>query len=68
MHTMAAKYPEQPSKDQQCDMKSFFNIFSKFYPCEPCAKDFQEELVNVAQFIRMYPIYFITKKKQLINM
>ncbi|XP_018566768.1 FAD-linked sulfhydryl oxidase ALR [Anoplophora glabripennis] len=44
LHTMAAKYPETPSREQQCDMLSFFKTFSKFYPCEHCAKDLREEL------------------------
>ncbi|XP_023019363.1 evr1_Alr domain-containing protein Alr [Leptinotarsa decemlineata] len=44
LHTIAAKYPEQPSKQEQCDMKTFFSLISKFYPCEHCAKDFRDEL------------------------
>ena len=42
LHTMAAYYPEKPTVDQQKDMKTFMSLFSKFYPCEDCAKDFQE--------------------------
>lgn len=43
LHTMAAKYPENPTDEQKCNMKKFFFLFSKFYPCEHCAADFQEE-------------------------
>ncbi|XP_060534822.1 FAD-linked sulfhydryl oxidase ALR [Cylas formicarius] len=44
LHTMAAKYPITPTVTQQNDMKTFFNVFSKFYPCNDCAKEFREEL------------------------
>ena len=35
---MAAYYPEQPSVEEQEDMKSFMTTFSKFYPCKDCAE------------------------------
>ncbi|KAF7270784.1 evr1_Alr domain-containing protein Alr [Rhynchophorus ferrugineus] len=44
LHTMAAKYPEKPTQCDMTDMKTFFNIFSKFYPCQHCAEDLREEL------------------------
>ncbi|KAE8741397.1 hypothetical protein FOCC_FOCC013096 [Frankliniella occidentalis] len=44
LHTMAAYYPENPSPQQKQDMTSFFDVFSRFYPCEVCAKDFQKEI------------------------
>ncbi|KAG5888227.1 hypothetical protein JTB14_035576 [Gonioctena quinquepunctata] len=44
LHTIAAKYPEKPSKLDQCHMQDFFSLFSKFYPCEHCAKDFRDEM------------------------
>ena len=47
---MAAYYPEKPTSDQQNDMKKFMSLFSKFYPCEDCAVDFQER----------YPTFIIT--------
>jgi len=43
LHTMAANYPETPSETQREKMKSFMNIFSEFYPCEPCAADLREQ-------------------------
>jgi mitochondrial FAD-linked sulfhydryl oxidase len=43
LHTMAAHYPETPSKTQQEKMKNFMHIFSEFYPCEPCAADLREQ-------------------------
>ncbi|KOC63727.1 FAD-linked sulfhydryl oxidase ALR [Habropoda laboriosa] len=44
LHTMAAYYPSSPSEEQKTDMKKFFHIFSKFYPCYVCAEDLQEQL------------------------
>ncbi|RZB41557.1 Evr1 Alr domain containing protein [Asbolus verrucosus] len=44
LHTMAAKFPEKPSKTEQKNMTNFFHLFSKFYPCDYCAEDFRKEL------------------------
>lgn len=44
LHTMAAYYPDKPTKEQKSEMKTFFNIFSKFYPCYVCSEDLQEQL------------------------
>ncbi|EFA00437.1 FAD-linked sulfhydryl oxidase ALR [Tribolium castaneum] len=44
LHTIAAKYPENPTRTEQKDMTSFFTLFSKFYPCDFCAEDLRKEL------------------------
>ncbi|KAF5022767.1 hypothetical protein F66182_5182 [Fusarium sp. NRRL 66182] len=41
LHSIAAQYPEQPSRRQQSDLLSFVGLFSKLYPCWVCADDFQ---------------------------
>ncbi|KAG6041828.1 hypothetical protein E4U41_001299 [Claviceps citrina] len=44
LHSIAATYPDMPSKSQQSDLLSFVQLFSKLYPCWVCAKDFQNYL------------------------
>ncbi|KAH6606264.1 augmenter of liver regeneration [Trichoderma cornu-damae] len=41
LHSIAASYPESPSRTQQSDLLSFVGLFSKLYPCWVCAEDFQ---------------------------
>jgi len=41
LHSIAATYPEKPSRGQQSDLLSFVKLFSKLYPCWVCAEDFQ---------------------------
>lgn len=44
LHTMAAYYPESPSDATREDMRTFVNLFAKFYPCDPCAWHLRERL------------------------
>ncbi|KAK7066595.1 hypothetical protein SK128_005106 [Halocaridina rubra] len=44
LHSMAAYYPDKPTVEVQNDMFAFIKIFSKFYPCPPCAEDFRNWL------------------------
>jgi len=44
LHTIAAYYPSNPTGEQQKDMKQFFNIFSRIYPCDHCAQDMRIDL------------------------
>ncbi|KAI9589497.1 FAD-linked sulfhydryl oxidase ALR [Glossina fuscipes] len=44
LHTMAAFYTDNPTDSEKKDMKSFFDVFARVYPCEYCARDFQKDL------------------------
>mmetsp|Transcript_100158 Transcript_100158/g.287738 ORF Transcript_100158/g.287738 Transcript_100158/m.287738 type:complete len:167 (-) Transcript_100158:241-741(-) len=44
LHSMAAWYPEEPSNEDQRQMKGFFQALATFYPCSWCAEDFQQEI------------------------
>ncbi|VDO83336.1 unnamed protein product [Schistosoma margrebowiei] len=48
LHTMAAYYPIHPTLKQQEDMKKFLQIFPQFFPCRPCAYDFESSLIHKA--------------------
>lgn len=43
LHTMAAFYSDNPTDNEKRDMKNFFEVLSRLYPCEFCAKDFRTE-------------------------
>ncbi|XP_023296799.2 FAD-linked sulfhydryl oxidase ALR [Lucilia cuprina] len=44
LHTMAAFYSDNPTDNQKKDVKTFFDVLSRLYPCEYCAKDFRKDL------------------------
>ncbi|ROV92967.1 hypothetical protein VMCG_08997 [Cytospora schulzeri] len=42
LHTMMARFPEQPTPDDQLTLKTFITLFSRLYPCGECAGHFQK--------------------------
>lgn len=42
LHTMTAQYPKTPDETQKKDMNQFLSLFSRVYPCNWCAKDFEK--------------------------
>eukprot|EP00465_Bigelowiella_longifila_P007552 CAMPEP_0185261746 /NCGR_PEP_ID=MMETSP1359-20130426/10073_1 /TAXON_ID=552665 /ORGANISM="Bigelowiella longifila, Strain CCMP242" /LENGTH=189 /DNA_ID=CAMNT_0027848469 /DNA_START=125 /DNA_END=694 /DNA_ORIENTATION=+ len=44
LHTMAAYYPENPSKIQQQEMEQFMRLAAKLYPCGYCADTTTQEI------------------------
>ncbi len=41
LHTMAARYPVDPTKDQMKTVSTFITLFSSLYPCGGCAAHFK---------------------------
>ncbi|XP_068325373.1 FAD-linked sulfhydryl oxidase ERV1 [Pyrus communis] len=44
LHTLAAQYPDKPTRQQKKDVKELMSILSRMYPCKECADHFQEIL------------------------
>ncbi|XP_039002790.1 FAD-linked sulfhydryl oxidase ERV1-like isoform X2 [Hibiscus syriacus] len=44
LHTLAAQYPENPTRQQKKDVKELMSILSRMYPCKECADHFKEVL------------------------
>ncbi|KAL3699603.1 hypothetical protein R1sor_017625 [Riccia sorocarpa] len=44
LHTLAAQFPDQPTKQQQRDVKELMVILSRIYPCKDCADHFKDVL------------------------
>ncbi|ODQ48151.1 hypothetical protein PICMEDRAFT_51367 [Pichia membranifaciens NRRL Y-2026] len=44
LHSIAATYPDKPTKSQQENLSQFMNSFSNLYPCFHCADDFREHI------------------------
>jgi hypothetical protein len=40
LHTLAAQFPERPTKQQQRDARSLVDALTRIYPCGDCAKHF----------------------------
>ena len=41
---MAAYYPDHPTTEEKKEMKTFFHILSRFYPCSICAEDLKVQI------------------------
>lgn len=46
LHSVAATYPEKPTKQEQAQMSTFLQIFGNIYPCWYCAEDFRKWISN----------------------
>ncbi|WOL08988.1 hypothetical protein Cni_G17741 [Canna indica] len=44
LHSIAAQYPDQPTRQQKRDVKELMAILSRLYPCKECADHFKDVL------------------------
>ncbi|KAL6867635.1 hypothetical protein ACP4OV_015659 [Aristida adscensionis] len=44
LHTIAAQFPDGPTRQQKRDAKELMHIISRLYPCKECADHFKEVL------------------------
>ncbi|KAH7283660.1 hypothetical protein KP509_34G018400 [Ceratopteris richardii] len=44
LHTLAAQFPQNPTRQQRRDVKELMAILSRLYPCKECADHFKEVL------------------------
>lgn len=44
LHTLAAQFPDKPTKQQKRDVKELMAILSRLYPCKECGEHFKEIL------------------------
>ena len=43
---MAAYYPEKPTAEKKNAVVSFYDAFSKLYPCHYCADELKQDLIQ----------------------
>ncbi|GMH45800.1 hypothetical protein BSKO_13763 [Bryopsis sp. KO-2023] len=46
LHSIAAQYPDHPTKQQRKDVHDLIDILTRVYPCETCAKHFKDIVRN----------------------
>jgi hypothetical protein len=56
MHTISARYPQNPTQSQQIQMKRLIQGIAQFFPCHYCARDFREA-------IKKHPIQAQSREK-----
>ncbi|PON90568.1 ERV/ALR sulfhydryl oxidase domain containing protein [Trema orientale] len=44
LHTLAARYPDNPTRQQKKDVKELIAILARMYPCKECADHFKRIL------------------------
>ncbi|CVL00950.1 related to Erv1p and rat ALR protein [Fusarium mangiferae] len=46
LHTMMARFPDKPTKDDRMALETFMHLFARLYPCGQCAAHFQKLLAQ----------------------
>ena len=55
LHTMLSRFPDNPTLEQEEDLREFIRLFSILYPCGECGEHFREML-------KKYPIQTSNRK------
>ncbi|RHZ71182.1 hypothetical protein Glove_261g65 [Diversispora epigaea] len=45
IHTMMARFPENPTEDEKDALRNFVYLFGRLYPCGECATEFQKIII-----------------------
>ena len=54
LHTMAARFPPEPTIEMQLEYAQFLNLLAKMYPCGQCARHFQGLLKQYPPKARLF--------------
>lgn len=46
LHTIAARYPKNPTERDKDEMFEYIKLTSLLYPCSHCAKEFQKDITK----------------------
>ncbi|KAG9253801.1 ERV/ALR sulfhydryl oxidase domain-containing protein [Emericellopsis atlantica] len=46
LHTMAARFPENPTPSDRTALETFIHLFGRLYPCGDCARHFRQLLAE----------------------
>ncbi|KOS18738.1 FAD-linked sulfhydryl oxidase ERV2 [Escovopsis weberi] len=46
LHTMVARFPEEPTPDDRKALETFMHLFGRLYPCGDCARHFRQLLAK----------------------
>ncbi|XP_028957951.2 FAD-linked sulfhydryl oxidase ERV1 isoform X1 [Malus domestica] len=66
LHTLAAQYPDKPTRQQKKDVKELMSILSRMYPCKECADHFQEILrFTISSFTHHLRSSLVSRSSQL---
>lgn len=46
LHTMMARFPDKPTKEDRMALETFMHLFARLYPCGQCAAHFRKLLAQ----------------------
>lgn len=66
LHTLASKFPQNPTLEEKERYLNFVVEFSKLYPCPECRQDFQKILSRSPP--RVQHVYFFISRLEVISL